>query len=471
MQKVYVLLLSIICANNFAMDRNKSRPFCIVAARNLFQAATIDGAITSKNITRRQNTINPLAFSLKAQALAYIALSSSANEELEKAIPEAYFKKLVLLRKAIEDLNIHYIFNPSLAIPLSQDIVLVEALLMCVKDPKQKKLMEFILDNAIKVCALETFKFFYNNGLRLKSNKLGIYLSQICNTDQVPKSNQIAMIQFLLANGADINGSRNNVPLCRAVVMGKIELVEYLLKQGADANGKVGSSSPLEYLFYGHSLICLGGNAIAMVKLLFQYNADTKALCMYNDKKMTYIQRLETIIGETPAISEIALQIIDLIKEHQAKAQKQPSAANQITKEQQFLTAAYTGNTEALKRLIEEKVNVLCVDHKGNTALMLAAQAGRFEAAKFLLEYVQNDVWVNQTNNIGQTAAQLAKSFGDPYLARYIKKQCDKCRDKGCIKRCKQCNNVYYCSWNCKVTERPYHERYCNLAQKGLLDS
>ena len=283
--------------------------------------------------------LKPIVFSLRAQALAYIAQSSSTNEELKEVMPEEIFERVVLLRKAIKRLAKYSnlgdpIANLLLGKLLSQDILLVETLLICVKHIKQEVLIKDILGNAALVSALETFKFFYSNGLALDSNQLGSYLADIACANEQTKSNQIKMAQFLLDNGADINatGVFGLTSLFSAARKGHVELVEYLLQHGAAVNGnKIGNSTPLAGLLFHSTLMELHEKAIAIVKLLLQYNADTKGLYQYEGEVMTALHRLEKMLEESPKISGIILPIIDLIKEHQANTQMQPSARNQVT--------------------------------------------------------------------------------------------------------------------------------------------
>ena len=91
---------------------------------------------------------------------------------------------------------------------------------------------------------------------------------------------------------------------------------------------------------------------------------------------------------------------------------------------------------------------------------MLAAQTGRFDVVRFLLELVKDNTWVNQNNNNGQTAADLAESIGDMRLARYIKKACNNCGKSGCTTRCGKCHNVYYCSAGFQKTDWAAHSKF-----------
>ena len=51
------------------------------------------------------------------------------------------------------------------------------------------------------------------------------------------KTNNLALIKFLVQHGADLNAANNNgdTPLIDAAYLGKTEILRYLLEQGADS--------------------------------------------------------------------------------------------------------------------------------------------------------------------------------------------------------------------------------------------
>jgi len=76
---------------------------------------------------------------------------------------------------------------------------------------------------------------------------------------------------------------------------------------------------------------------------------------------------------------------------------------------------------ELVKLLLAKGADVNAVDNQGNTALMLAANAGEFQIVDSLINGGAN---VNARNKEGRTALRLAresKSAGEPSRAEILK--------------------------------------------------
>lgn len=479
MKKIYVLLLFFVSAKIYSMDEeclallasldayvylSRGEGFSIqddmrgplLGNRN-FQSEQQNDQSTNSN---DEFKLKPLVFSLQAQTLAYIAQSSSTPEELKQAMPEAFSQKVVLLRKAIEILSKQNCLGDDIGKPLAKDLLIVQALLSCIKHIKQERLVNDIMGNAACVGALETISFFYNNGVPLTITShysRDTIFHSLAYGSKNEEDSQIKLAQFLLDNGVniDIEGESKDRPLEIAVRHNKLALARYLLCNRANVNAKDITGRTVLY----SALLNPQRKDPSIIKLLLEYGATIPKTI--TNSKIPILEHLQEKLLNN-LLHKVAVQeIIDLIKEYQNKEQGQATLSDQSTKENQFLTAASVGNTETLKRLFGERVNVFCVDNSGNNALMLAAQTGRFEVVKFLIEQVKNNSWVTQTNNNGQTAADLAESIGDMRLVRFIKKTCNNCGKTGCTARCGKCHNVYYCGIGCQNADWATHKPNC----------
>ena len=477
MKKFIMLLPLIMSVNVYGVilppSQQRSNPFIPYDDNASNSNSNGSGASASQRALSKQVApfaLKPFLYSLQAQALAYIAQSSSTLEELKVVMPEYFFKKIVLLREALERLRTCNNLGAPIGMPLAQDVLLVEALLSCVKHIKQKKLIKDLMQNASFVASIETFKFFHRNGVPLNivlrswsnSNALHMLASShvLVNMDI-----QIIAAQFLLDNGIDVNAQdlEKSTALQYAIGEKKVELVKYLLSRGADANLKgFLQHAPLYRALWDP----ITPESVVIIRALLEYGAIIPKEIFIYGRALPVMDHLEQKrLGQLSVLEsndKIAVQeVIDMIREHQAREQVQTGVKEEASKEQQFLIAAHTGNIEALKRLLGELVSINCVDKDGNTVLMLAAQTGRFEIVKFLTDFIKSNSWVNRTNNNGQTAADLAESIGDMRLAKYIKKTCNSCGKNGCTTRCSRCHNVYYCSTACQKIDWPTHKQNC----------
>jgi ankyrin repeat protein len=86
-----------------------------------------------------------------------------------------------------------------------------------------------------------------------------------------------------------------------------------------------------------------------------------------------------------------------------------------------FLTAAWCGHPDNLRRMIEYGVNVNVADHKGRTALMTLANAEdhHLECLEELAKAPEIDYTLR--NHRGETAEDVARAKGQPELAEAIK--------------------------------------------------
>lgn len=84
-----------------------------------------------------------------------------------------------------------------------------------------------------------------------------------------------------------------------------------------------------------------------------------------------------------------------------------------------FLSAASSGQTDTVKRLLDEKgVPLNHTDTHGNSALMVAAREGRVETVSFLLS---RDAYTHTKNRVGDTALTLAEKNGHAEVVRILR--------------------------------------------------
>lgn len=83
-----------------------------------------------------------------------------------------------------------------------------------------------------------------------------------------------------------------------------------------------------------------------------------------------------------------------------------------------LLSAAWMGNTEELKILLEKKdIDINFKDEEDITPLMFAIKKGHTEIAKILIEKGAN---LDIQNTDGETALMIAKNIGHPDIVEFI---------------------------------------------------
>lgn len=171
-------------------------------------------------------------------------------------------------------------------------------------------------------------------------------------------------------------------PLHLATYFGHKEVAEQLLAKGAEINAvNDNGDTPL------HRASFIGREDLVM--LLIQYNADVSVI---NGEG-----RLPRDM--TPA-NEVGDEIAELLRAAETTAMLQ--------KEGRLLASARDGDISTLSQLLKDPnpPNINCVDAQGNSSLHCAAYRGHKEAAVFLL---QNGIDTMIRNQRGQVALDLAR--------------------------------------------------------------
>ncbi len=323
---------------------------------------------------------------------------------------------------------------------------LVEALIIATPVLKREVLIKQIIEKAAYNADIPLLSFFKEKGIDLslhRSHRLGNSLLHIVCTS--PSTKALESIAFLLNHKIDINGKAKDgaTALRRAIEASKTSIVEYLLAHGASIQTKdVQGKTVLHHAINkGHKeivdlLIAHGADVNAqdnnnntplhslaeafplseghstIVKCLLDHKAD---VTIKNRRGHTPLTLARINGGAWHSSRSTLFKIMAILKEY-AKQLGQKDAEKQESLTESFLNAAETGNIEALKRL-QNKVSVNSKGKQGNTALMVAARAGRTETVLYLLSQKAD---VSLTNVFHETVAVLARQTGQHHIAYII---------------------------------------------------
>jgi ankyrin repeat protein len=197
--------------------------------------------------------------------------------------------------------------------------------------------------------------------------------------------------QILLEAGADVDlGDRPNkklgkTPLMFAAEANHYEVVRQLLEAGATVNAqdKRGPSALLNAVQH---------NATESVKILLEAGAEP------------HQKSWDGTPFEAANYSNEAIAKLMTAAEHGKN-----NAVSNAAREEMFCSAAFSGNLNIVRSLIQEGVNLDAADAESWTALINAASQGRLDIAQFLLASGAN---VNATSHCGTTALSISALSG-----------------------------------------------------------
>lgn len=378
-------------------------------------------------------------------SLLIIKLTQIGELDKLKSLPQELLQDTIIAFKEI--LGNKRTYDHIKAIDRYQlSIPLTEALIIATPVSARQTCINQIIKRAAYNADIPLLSFLKEKGIDLSSiysHKLGNSLLHIACTS--PSNNALEAITFLLSQKIDINSKAKDraIPLHRAVDAHKTSIVEYLLTNKAnvhaqDSEGKTalhiavskGYKEIVESLIaHGadvnaqdnnnntslHTIIqvnYLSSEHVAIIQCLLDHKADITIKNKYSHTPLTlaYVN-----IGGWHASHSTLAGIITLLEEH-AKQLQQKASQDQEKLIEQFLNAAETGNIEALKRL-HDKVPVNSKGKQGNTALMLAARAGRTGVILYLLGQKADTLLTNVFN---KTATDLAHQAGQHHIAYII---------------------------------------------------
>jgi ankyrin repeat protein len=198
--------------------------------------------------------------------------------------------------------------------------------------------------------------------------------------------------KYLLEQGSNINkkNSDGSTPLHLAILNNYYEALKYLIKKGADVNEKdnEGKTALHTAVSLHHYWYQMGTDPFKMCTYLVEHNADVN---------------LENKKGETPLHCAILLHFYQACKyfiEHGADVNRDVFGTA-------MHVAATSNHVELIAYLIEERhVDVNAIRKRDNwTPLHCAAFSGNLNALKYLIEHGAN---TQAKDKYGKTPAQMA---------------------------------------------------------------
>lgn len=222
------------------------------------------------------------------------------------------------------------------------------------------------------------------------------------------------MVDFLLANGADVEGRRTDKvssPLSLAASMGLYSVAETLIAHGADVNAEgIFGSTPLQLATSGEHpdlaklLLASGACAFAasafrmasiheavseddvdLLEQLLANGADPNAMTNLVGMRGPNGQRMWKMIPRSAfaplhiAADNGYARAAQALIDHGAHVDKQDSQGQTALHH-----AAPAGHTETIKVLLSNGADPMSKDHKGRTPIDLAIKAGHDEVASVL---------------------------------------------------------------------------------------
>lgn len=252
------------------------------------------------------------------------------------------------------------------------------------------------------------------------------------------KQGDIEVARLLLEQGADVNAtdSQHDSPLHKAVERGHIELVRLLLDKGANVNANY------EYDNYEYSLSPIHNAAykghLEIARLLLEQGADVNATACNGNSPLHfaaehgYVELARLLLDKgadvnatdkednTPfrlAILNHHTEVVKLLIDQVNNGSNEETSYNSNSL---LHDAAFPGNKEVVKLLIEKGADINARDGSGNTLLHKAALNGYLEIVQLLLSQGAN---VHAKNKNKDTASELAVEQDNLELAKILIEQ------------------------------------------------
>ncbi len=209
------------------------------------------------------------------------------------------------------------------------------------------------------------------------------------------KSGNVEMCRYVANFNPDVNVRTQDgmTPLHVAAEKVNYELCVFLISRGADVNAKSGNEgTPLHYTARQPSpLLARAGARVAL--LLMEAGADA----MKTDSGgRTMMENVLANSGGRDAFFSKHMQLVTGVFRN---AEKPDS----------LLMAAYDGDAERMKRLMDGGKSVILKDKDGESAIHFAIRGGKTDMVKFLLE---NGVKTDTPGHFGGTPLHYAASLG-----------------------------------------------------------
>jgi ankyrin repeat protein len=233
------------------------------------------------------------------------------------------------------------------------------------------------------------------------------YINNQANLIEAVKNENETKVKKMINSGADVNvkNQENEFPLLIAVQNDNKKITKLLIEAGADVNQNIDNKTIIEDL--NPLFLAVLNNDLEMVKLLVEKGAEVN---------------IKTQHGETllpAAMFDADLEIVKLLIEEGVDVNNVAETGltpllfvSSVPERKQTI--------EIIKLLIEAGAKVNFKDEKlGMTPLMYAAKVGNGKTAKILIEAGAN---IDQTNNEGKTALDLAKKENNKKMIQSLKK-------------------------------------------------